>query len=136
MEDNDENLHMKLAISKQVETNIENNLRMEIHTISEVLREYGFSFFDLVDCSPKSYKTKKYCGKAVAYLLENIITFHALRNSKQLPIKVIEKGTKIPRKVLERHRKYIITAAEILNGDFPNLEEYLVDMKEEFRIQG
>ena len=78
-------------------------------------------------------KTKKSCAKAVAFLLENKFAFLILRETKQLPMKAIEKGTNISRKVLERHRKYIIAATEIFVGDFPNLKEYMEYIKNEFR---
>ena len=33
--------------------------------------------------------------------------------------------TRVQKKVLERHRRYIIAAAEILNGEYPLLREYM-----------
>jgi RNA polymerase sigma factor len=54
-----------------------------------------------------------------------------LRRSKQLPLKNIEKSAQVPRKILERHRKYIIAAIEILSGEYPNLAEYLRYIREE-----
>jgi len=36
----------------------------------------------------------------------------------------------VPRKVLERHRKYIIAAVVILTGDYPGLTDYLDPGKE------
>ena len=54
-----------------------------------------------------------------------------MRDSKQLPIKIIEKNTDIPRKILERYRKYLIAVAEILSGDYPYLSEYLSYIKKE-----
>jgi len=48
-----------------------------------------------------------------------------------LPIKDIESCEKLPRKILERHRKYIIAGAEILKGDYPILSGYLKFVREE-----
>jgi RNA polymerase sigma factor len=53
-----------------------------------------------------------------------------LKSSKQLPLKIIENNCKIPRKILERHRKYIIAAIELLHGEYPNLAEYLRYIRE------
>ena len=36
-------------------------------------------------------------------------------------------GTGLQRKLIDRHRRYIIAAAEILKGDFPLLGDYLSD---------
>jgi len=54
-----------------------------------------------------------------------------MKHSKLLPIKKITENTKVPRKIIERHRKYIVTAVEILSGDYPHLSEYLAYMKED-----
>jgi RNA polymerase sigma factor len=113
-----------------VETN-DNNLKLEIEAITEVLECYGFTFMDLVECSPKAKKTKAACGKAVSYLLQKPVLCKEMRDSKQLPVKIIEKNASIPRKILERHRKYIIAAAEILHGDYPYLSEYLSYIRED-----
>jgi RNA polymerase sigma factor len=44
---------------------------------------------------------------------------------------MIEKNTHVPRKILERHRKYIIAAIEILSGEYPYLADYLRYIREE-----
>jgi len=54
-----------------------------------------------------------------------------MKRNKLLPLKVLENNLKLPRKILERHRKYIIAGAEIISGDYPILSEYLKFIKEE-----
>jgi RNA polymerase sigma factor len=44
---------------------------------------------------------------------------------------MIEKNSQVPRKILERHRKYIVAAIEILSGEYPYLAEYLRYIREE-----
>ena len=102
----------------------------EIESLGIVLKSYGFSFFDLVDCSPKAQKTKEACGKAIKYLAGSDILYTEMRSTKLLPIKIIEKNTGVPRKILERHRKYIIAISEILNGNYACLESYVKFIKE------
>lgn len=102
-----------------------NAIQDEISALSEVLHDYGFSFFDLVDCSPKAEKTKTACGTAVNYLFEDADLLKKMRSNKTLPIKEIVENTDVPRKILERHRKYIIAAVEILAGDYPLVSEYM-----------
>ena len=101
----------------------------EIAEAQELLSAYGFSFFDLSDSSPKSAKTKELCRDAVVCLLTNESIFEKMRSSKTLPIKEIIDRTDLPRKKIERHRKYIIAAAELLSGDFPHLNEYLREIR-------
>ena len=106
--------------------------------IPQILRDYGFSFFDLTDCSPKAGKTKDQCGKAIAVimLLEHPPLMEKLRASKMLPIRELSLASGVSRKVIERHRKYIIACAEILSGDFPILGTYLSYVRELARQDG
>lgn len=100
-------------------------IKDEIEAVQKLLCRYGFSFFDLTDCSPKAGKTKTACAQAVAYLLRNENLIRKMQDTCMLPIKEILEHTKISRKILERHRKYIIAATEILNGEYPLLAEYM-----------
>lgn len=109
----------------------DSSLRLEIEAISQVLTNYEFSFMDLAKCSPKAMKTKKACARTINYLLDRPILLNQMRNRTQLPIKIMEKNLGVPRKVIERHRKYIIAAVEILSGDYPYLAEYLRYVREE-----
>lgn len=97
----------------------------EINAVSSVLSEYGFSFADLTACSPKAAKTRSSCAQAIRFLLNTPPLISDMRQSSTLPIRLICKNTTVPRKILDRHRKYIIAAAEILHGDYPCLAEYL-----------
>jgi RNA polymerase sigma factor len=86
---------------------------------------------DLTACSPHAQKTKSVCARAVNYVLDNQLLLNELRSKRKLPIITIEKNAKVPRKILERHRKYIIAAVEILSGEYPILAEYLRYIREE-----
>ena len=124
-EKEDENLSIKLAVAEQVARQDNNDLKYEIEAADKCFLSYGFTFFDLSECSPHAGKTKRVCAKAVQYIMKNPVLLSDLQASKQLPLKMIENNCKVPRKILERHRKYIIAAVEILHGEYPNLAEYL-----------
>lgn len=97
----------------------------EIEAVKELLERYGFSFFDLADSSPKTEKTKMACAKLVNEILADEALFLKMRESKTLPMQELLKRTGVKKKVAERHRRYIIAAAEILNGEYPLLAEYM-----------
>ena len=101
----------------------------EIEAVQGLLARYGFSFFDLTECSPKAGKTKEACAAAVVCLLQNEVLLRKMRQSCTLPVKEMLKETGISKKILERHRRYIIAAAEILNGEYPLLAEYMSYIK-------
>ena len=107
----------------------------EIDAIQQLLREYGFSFMDLTECSPKAEKTRKKCADAVAAILKSEELISSMRRDRTLPQKQISEKSGVDRKILERHRKYIIAATEILHGDFPILASYISYIKEEYKDQ-
>ena len=107
------------------------SVKEEIEVLGDVLKEYGFSFFDVAEASPKAEKTKKCCGRAVNWMLELAERLIRMRKSRSLPVAAISAALDIARKILERHRRYIITATEILDGDYPHLAEYLDYIRKE-----
>jgi RNA polymerase sigma factor len=126
-EENDRALAVEIA-EKTADTQ-ENSLKDEIEAAGAQFSKYGFSFFDLINCSPKSQKTKTACTAAVSYMVSYPLLCSEMRRLKNLPLKLIEKDMKVSRKILERHRKYIIAAIEILTGDYPGLADYMKSMK-------
>lgn len=120
-----DDINIRMAVAEQVSKQDSGDLKLEIETVNNLFSSYGFSFFELSECSPHAEKTKKACAKAINYMLHNPILINDLHHSRQLSLKIIENNTKVPRKILERHRKYIIAATEILSGEYPNLAEYL-----------
>lgn len=106
------------------------SIKYEIEALGEVLNSYGLTFSDLAESSPKTGKTRTSCARVVTYIMQKPILIEDMRSAKQLPLKIIEKNTQTPRKIIERHRKYIVAAVEILSGDYPYLSEYLRYIKE------
>ena len=104
--------------------------RAEIAEMQEILHGYGFSFFDLAEASPKADKTKRSCGVAIRTLIASVVLLAKMRLAHLLPIQELSAESGVVRKILERHRKYIIAGAEILDGDFPILAGYLAYVKE------
>ena len=99
--------------------------RSEIVRLSETLLNYGIFFSELPSVSPKHEKTRHECGKAVRFLCDTPELCARMRHKKTLPIREICENCLIPRKTVERHRKYIITATEVCIGSFPIISEYL-----------
>jgi RNA polymerase sigma factor len=130
-EEEPDSMAVQLAEVQKRDSREEESLRLEIEAANAVFSAYGFSFFDLAACSPKSRKTRQACAKAVAYLLQSPSLFAQMRDTARLPALFLEKNSKIPRKILERHRKYIIAAAEILSGEYPFLAQYLQGSRKE-----
>ncbi len=129
-ENDEDEMNIKSQVSEKVSHAANNFLKLEIELTNEILSSYGFSFFDLVKCAPKTKRTKNACAKAVAYMINNPILVSNMKVKKLLPIKIIENNVNISRKILEHHRKYIIAAVEIISGDFPYLTDYIRFIRE------
>ena len=106
-------------------------LRDEILAVNEAMRGYGFRFFDLTECSPRQEKTKRDCAAAVRGMLSSPELMQELEKTRKLPVKALSASSGVPRKTLDRYRRYLIMAVTVLSGDYPYLREYLKFMKEE-----
>lgn len=121
----DEDTSLALKLRTDLSYCHENDIKYEIEAINDILKDLGFSFYDLIKVSPKSEKTKAACKRAVLYILDNPLIMAEFYKTLQLPLKIIEKNTNLPRKILENHRKYIIAAVVILSGEYPLVAEYI-----------
>ena len=107
------------------------SLRDEILAVGAILKEYGFSFFDVAKASPRAEKTKHHCARAVNWMLSLAERILNMRLTRSLPVAALCKALEIARRLIERHRRYIIASTEILDGDYPQLAEYLDYIKKE-----
>jgi RNA polymerase sigma factor len=58
-------------------------------------------------------------------LLSDVELIRHIKNKKTLPIIQIEKSLKIPRKKIDRGRKYIIAVLIICTGDYEFIKDYI-----------
>ncbi len=105
------------------------DIKEEIEEVNERLKAYGFSFYDIADCSPVASKTKKMCGKVIAQILDNREMTEAIERSGRLSALRLHKELGVSVKLLDRYRRYIVMAVIILNGEYPLLADYLQYVK-------
>ena len=115
----EEGLSLRLAVAQKTAREEPYNLKEEIEAANQEFARFGFSFFDLASCSPKAGKTKESCARAVNALLETPLLRETLLRTGQLPVRALEERSGVPRKILERHRKYLVAAVILLAGDYP-----------------
>ena len=102
------------------------DLEDEVEVLRQRIAPYGFDLYEIGGCSPKAVKTKRSCAKVIDAIAGSDELFGTMRRKKNLPyVKLLELDG-VNKKLLERHRKYIIVAAEIRRGEFPQLAEYVV----------
>ncbi len=107
-----------------IPSNDNHDIKWEIEALTSELAEFGISFFELANVSPKSRKTKRLCFDAVRYIINNDELLKMVINKYNLPVKEISEGVPLNRKTLERHRKYIMAAVIIVTGDYPEISAY------------
>ncbi len=104
--------------------------KYEMEAVEQELLRYGISFFELPKSTPKSKKTKKDCFLVIGHILHSPIILSGIKEKGMLPIKTVTEQVKVNKKLLERHRAYIIAAIVILSGEYATLSEYFKEGKE------
>ena len=127
----DENDQYQIADNNAVY--FDNPIRLEIEAIKAECLQFNIDFIKLEKYSPKAAKTKEVCQKAANEVLadKNLILY--LKKNNMLPIKDICQRLKVSRKIIERHRQYIIAVIIIASGDYPCLSGYL-NLKEDVKL--
>ncbi|MEG2138203.1 MAG: RNA polymerase subunit sigma, partial [Oscillospiraceae bacterium] len=130
-EDDESVTEVTLQVKNQLVYERDTTAADEIAAANDAFAPYGFTFFDLTECSPKAEKTKEACAKAAVFMLKSPILVNEMRLTKQLPIKMIENNTRLPQNFIKKHRKYIIAVVELLSGEYPHLADYLAVIRKE-----
>ncbi len=108
--ENEAPLHTTIADNKDRHTENRNltATKEELAELAETMAEFGLSFTDIAENSPKQERTLEACRKVVRYAVENKNILDKMLESKKLPIAALSKGTDVDKKTLERHRRYIL----------------------------
>ncbi len=112
-------------ISEKTAVIVDMTLRDELDELDEALQEYGIDFFDLVECSPRARKSRESCVEVLKAIFTPPPLMGEIIKTRTLPIKKILERCGISRKLIDRHRKYLISSAVILSGDYPAVAEFL-----------
>jgi len=99
--------------------------QQEIAELSRVMAEFGVSFSDVSENSPKQERTLESCRKAVLYASENRHLLDELLRTKRLPLAELVAGSGADRKTLERHRKYILAMLLIQTNGYEVIRGHL-----------
>ncbi|HEY0828294.1 MAG TPA: RNA polymerase sigma-I factor [Bacilli bacterium] len=99
--------------------------RNEITDFNRKLSQFGISFADLVESSPKHYDTRNTLFEIGRTMAGDEQMMKAIYGKKLLPIKELLAKVEVSRKTLERNRKFLITIAIIYHGPYLYLQDYL-----------
>ncbi|MBU7007863.1 RNA polymerase sigma factor SigI [Phosphitispora fastidiosa] len=128
-DDNVEGIHYYLEAKQSIEEhqaqNIAADRKEEIIIFTKKLADFGISFQELVQVSPKHEDARIRAMEVAGIIANNADLAAHLLSKRELPLKQLEKSVDISRKTLERQRKYIIAITLILMNDFEYLREYI-----------
>ena len=137
LEEEDPDFSVQAQVQSRIAHTADTSLRDEIIALQEELEAYDISFFDLAQCSPKAGKTRQICSELVGALFSPPPPLvPEMRRKKTLPVKKLLERAGATRKLADRYRKYLITSALILDGDYPGLAEYLDYIKKDLTAEG
>lgn len=99
--------------------------KREIEELSAVMTDFGVSFSDVAEHSPKQERTLETCASAIRYAAENKYLLDELLRTKKLPMAQLVLGSGAERKTLERHRKYILAMLLIQTNGYEMIRNHL-----------
>lgn len=114
-----------LRLVQPPESRYEDPLKLEILCLTESLSHYRIAFSDVAACSPRAEKTKRAARRVAEQFRADPALLSTLRKTGQLPMIELEKRSGVSRKIISRHRNYIVCLAEILSGEYECLSEYV-----------
>lgn len=99
--------------------------KQEIEELSGVMAEFGVSFTDVAENSPKQERTLLACSEVIRYGAEHKELLEELLRTKKLPLAQLVSGSGMERKTLERHRKYILAMLLIQTNGYEIIRGHL-----------
>ncbi len=127
IKDDDESslIGITYEIKSKTAVYVDNSLKHEIEALTEELSSYGIDIFDLPKAVPKTAKTKESCNKLITAFFLPPPLMELLRKTGNLPIKELLERCPVSRKLVERHRKYLMASVLVKGGDYTNIGDYL-----------
>ena len=117
----------RLAQETQYEETIIQERRDEIKEYEALLKKYGLNLKELARSTPKHKPTCRQFVGVASRLAEDEKMFAYFVETAKLPLKELSLACGIPRKTMERHRKYIAALSLIFGypEEFTHLLSYL-----------
>lgn len=123
--EDDPAMGLKIEVRDKTAVVVDTALRDEIEAFGAELREYGIDLFDLPESAPRAAKTRAVCAELIKAFFTPPPLTDELKRTKNLPVKSMLGRVKVARKLIDRHRKYLVAAMLIKAGDYPGMADYL-----------
>ena len=100
----------------------------EILELSQQMTEFGVSLTDVAESSPKQERTLTSCKEVIASAKDNEEIMEEFLRTKRLPLSKILEGVDVPRKTIERHRKYVVALLLIYSNGYEIIRGHLAEV--------
>lgn len=107
----------------------------EILELSQQMTEFGVSLTDVAESSPKQERTLTSCKEVIAYAKDNEEIMEEFLRTKRLPLSKILEGVNVPRKTIERHRKYVVALLLIYSNGYEIIRGHLAEVMKGVTVQ-
>lgn len=97
----------------------------EIFKFSKELSAYGLTLTKIAENCPKQDRTLAACHQTLAYAKKHPELLDVLTKTKKLPLKQLATGAGVERKMLERHRKYMLAILLAYTNGFELIRGHL-----------
>lgn len=118
-------IEVREAVQRYDQLQDEDARRQEIEEYNASLKEYGISFAELPEISPKHADSRQLLIAISRLFVGAAHLFEAFEVKQKLPVKELCEMASVSRKTIERNRKYIIALAILHTGKYPYLQSYL-----------
>lgn len=102
--------------------------KQEIAELTAQMEDFGVSFTDIADNSPKQQRTLEICGRAVRYARNNPHILEDFLRTKRVPMATLAEGAKAERKTLERHRRYLVAMLLICTNGYEIMRGHIMQV--------
>ncbi len=102
--------------------------KQEIAELAAQMEDFGASFTDIAENSPKQRRTLEICGKAVRYARNNPQLLADFLRTKRVPLAALAEGADVERKTLERHRRYLVAMLLICTNGYEIMRGHIMQV--------
>lgn len=124
-QDDEFDLSSREAIQVYSDQRLAEHRRLELEYLGKELAAWNITYMDLSNSSPKHRKKREQCDELAALILSRPDLMQQVLVKKYLPIAELEKLSGLPRKMIERFRKYIIVLVVVVTGDYEYIRDYI-----------
>ena len=107
------------------------NLAEEITAMTEDLKKFDITVTELAKIAPKQKRAREQCIELICQLKNTPKLWKALWENKRLPQAELARISGVSVKTIEKHRKYLITLAVVMNGHYPAVKAFFIDTYQE-----